>query len=93
MKLPTRKLALVFSVALLAFELWRFSEISAFLAPLWQQIGRDFMALAALPWWIAVPSLTVTLLAFIIPMIGVVWALRLFHRKVFRKRTAALTAR
>ena len=82
-----RRLILFLSAVLLAFELWRIIVARDIFLPLWRDAGDRIVAQASMPLWIAIPSLTVALLAFVIPLAGVIFALRFVHRKLSRFRT------
>ena len=73
--------------AFLAFEITRFAEASRFLLPMWKAEAEALSAMAAQPLWIASPSLAVTVIAFILPMAGVVFLLRWAHRRLSRNGT------
>ncbi len=82
-----RRLTLVLSLGFLAFELWRFSALTGFLAPIWRENAVLFEQMAARPPWIAATTFLFAAILIAVPMTALVFALRWLHRRLSRKWT------
>lgn len=82
-----RWLIAVASVAFVIFELSRFAAVAPFLEPFWRGISAQYAVMASKAPMVVFVSLSVTALAFVIPMAGVIWALRWLHRRLFHSGT------
>ena len=84
---PMRRFWPVLVVLFVAFEASRAVWLGELLVPYWRAVAGNFQHIAELPWWAAIPAFTVALLTFVIPMTGVLFALRWLHRRLFRNGT------
>jgi len=74
------------AVAFLAFELWRFAIVGKALLPFWNnRLLPELVSIGDYPPWIMAVVILVTFVAFVVPMTGVVFALRFVHRRLFRR--------
>ena len=80
----------VVAVLFLAFETWRFAVIGgSVLVPVWRNRAGPFVeGIAAQPPLAAVAGFAAAILAFLLPMALVIYALRVAQRRVSRFRTA-----
>jgi hypothetical protein len=77
------------AVAFLAFELWRFVIVGRSLLPFWNnRLLPEIISIGDYPPWIMAVVILVTFVAFVVPMAGVIFALRFVHRRLSRFRTA-----
>lgn len=83
----SRRLVAVLGAAFVIFELSRFLALIPMLSPAWDIVRGGFAGMLAMRPAAMITGLTVTALAFIIPMVGVVWAMRWLHSKLFRSET------
>lgn len=79
----------VAAVAFLAFELWRFVIVGRSLIPFWNdRLLPELVSIGDYPPGTMAVVILVTFVAFAIPMVGLVFALRFVHRRLSRFRTA-----
>lgn len=76
-----RRLAAVLAIAFVAFELSRFAVMAEELAPLWVRSAALFENIRSLSPLGMIVGLTVALIAFVLPMAGIIWLGRLVLKR------------
>ena len=72
-------------IALLAFEAWRLLAVGGALVPFWQsRLLPEIISIGDYPPSIMAVTIIVSAVAFVVPMAGVVLALRFVHRRLSR---------